>query len=262
MVTPKLKKLLKACFHKMMILKKLLLTLVIAFPISGWSQQVIVPNKNVVDQKWIHNQDYKMRWLMVRDTIKVAIGEVDYSIKIVDDKIQVITDVKMKGSPASWIDTTIVSKQNLSPIYHSSYNAQRNMSLAFGKDVKGFYLDKTVGKSTNINENVPSGYFDSNFYPILISWLPLNTAYKATLSIFDYNPKGKTGVLKANVLNVKEASYISIKLGERKVWEVEVADEISSDSKSIYYFDQLTRQLYKQKIIVGGRVMEMVLVEE
>ncbi|RYF24493.1 MAG: hypothetical protein EOO42_05690 [Flavobacteriales bacterium] len=238
--------------------------LLLSFPFVGLAQETIKPKKGVVDQKYIQNQTYQLRWLMLRDTAKIQVGVVDYNVKVVGDKVQVITDVKMKGAASSWIDTTIVRKADLSPVYHSSYNPQRNMSLKFDKEITGFYLDKADGKLTEIAQTLASGYFDSNFYPMLIAWLPLKTGYTANLDIFDYNPKGKIGLLKANVLGVKEGKYLSKKQGEIKTWEVEVSDEISngSDTKSTYYFDQFSRKLYKQRINTGGRIMEMELVEQ
>lgn len=237
------------------------LFLLLSFPLAGFAQEIIKPTKGIVEQKLIRDQAYQLRWLMVRDTAKIQIGVVDYNVKVAGDKIQVITNVQMKGAPSSWIDTTIVRKADLSPIYHSSYNAQRNMSLKFDKEITGFYLNKADGKLTKISQSVTPGYFDSNFYPMLVALLPLKTGYTSSLDVFDYNPNGKIGLLKANVLGVKEGVFLS-KHGERKVWEVEVSDEISrNDTKSTYYFDQLTRQLYKQRINAGGRVMEMELVE-
>lgn len=98
---------------------------------------------------------------------------------------------------------------------------------------------------------------------MLINWLPLNSTFKTDINIYDYNPNGKKGLLKAQVLGVKEGSYQSKKLGKRMVWIVAVSDEIGgpNGAKSLYYIDQLTRQTLKQEITIGGRVMEMTLVE-
>ncbi|MFD2288594.1 hypothetical protein GJU39_10910 [Pedobacter petrophilus] len=237
--------------------------LLAAMPFLSWSQEMITPKKNLVDKKWIKNKDYQMVWTMLRDTSSMKIGIVNTKVNVSGDQIVVITEVKMNAVPSPWIDSTIVKRTDLSPVYHASYNVQRDMVLNFGKEVKGFYKDKASGKTTEIAQTVAPGYFDSNFYPMLVNWLPLKTGYKADLDIYDYNPKGKTGVIKAHILNVSEGKYPSKKLGERKVWIVEVSDEISDTpaGKSIYQIDQLTRQLYKQKIIAGNRVMEMTLVE-
>lgn len=247
-------------------MKKIYFTLLLlsTMPFLGWSQEMIVPQKNLVDKKWVKNQSYQMVWTMLRDTSSMKIGVVNTKVDVLANQIQVITEVKMNANPSSWIDSTIVNRADLSPVYHASYNVQRDMAIHFGKEITGFYKDKLTAKTTEIVQKAAAGYFDSNFYPMLINWLPLKTGYKADLNIFDYNPKGKTGVIKANILGVNEGKYLSLKLGERKVWVVEVSDEISSstDGKSIYQIDQLTRQLYKQKIIAGNRIMEMTLVEK
>ncbi|MCX2495519.1 hypothetical protein OQX63_18650 [Pedobacter sp. PF22-3] len=240
----------------------LILLLYVALPLIGWSQEIISAKKNLVDKKWIHNQNYQMEWTMLKDTSKFTIGFVDTKVEVLGDKIQVITTVKMKSSPSSWIDSTIVKKADFSPVYHASYNAQRDMSIHFGTDIKGFYHDKTSGKKTAIAQQVAPGYFDSNFYPMLINWLPLKTGFKADLNIFDYNPNGKTGVIKAHILSVSEGKYHTKNSGDRNVWIVEASDEISSTGgKSIYQIDQITRQLYLQQITMGSRIMEMKLLE-
>jgi len=239
------------------------LLLLCTIPLLGWSQEIIIPNKNIVDKKWIKNQSYQMIWSVLKDTISLTVAIVNTKVDVLRDRVQVITEVKLKGAASPWIDSTIVRKADLSPVYHASYNAQRNMALNFGEKVKGFYYNKKTGDTNKIEQQLEPGYFDSNFYPMLINWLPLKNDFKADINIYDYNPNGKTGIIKAHILGVTEGKYLSAKLGERKVWIVEVSDEISNaaDGKIIYQIDQLTRQLYKQKIYAGGRVMEMTLIE-
>lgn len=230
--------------------------------LTSWSQQIIVPKKNVAEKKWIHDQSYQMKWTMLKDTVRFEIGIVNMIVKVTKKTALVITEVKLKSTPSSWIDSTIVQKSDLSPVYHSSYNGQRDMALHFGKDVTGFYRDKQTGKTTQIVQNVKPGYFDSNFYPMLINWLPLNQKLTADINIYDYNPKGKSGLLKAQIVKVTQGTYQSIKSGKRKVWVVKVSDEIGvNGSSTISYIDQVTRQTYKQHISAGGRTMEMTLVE-
>lgn len=241
--------------------KNLLLLFCLAIPFLGWSQQMIKPEKNIVDKKWVKNQNYQMIWSAVKDTLRIPLATVDTQVEVQGDKILVITIVKMKSSASPWIDSTLVRRSDLSPIYHSSYNAQREMVLHFGDEVMGFYKNMATGETTKINESVHPGYFDSNFYPMLINWLPLKKNLKAEIAIFDYNPNGKTGLLKANILDVREGEFNSKKLGKTKIWIVEVSDEIgSTNGRSIYQIDQLTRQIYKQNISAGSRIMEMTLV--
>lgn len=230
--------------------------------LTSWSQQIIVPKKNVAEKKWIHDQSYQMKWTMLKDTMRFEIGIVNIGVKVTKKTALVITEVKLNSTPSSWIDSTIVQKSDLSPVYHSSYNVQRDMALHFGKDVTGFYRDKLTGKTTQIVQDVKPGYFDSNFYPMLINWLPLNPKLIADINIYDYNPSGKTGLLKAQIVGVTHGTYQSSKSGKRKVWVVKVSDEIGVNGTStISYIDQSTRQTYKQHISAGSRTMEMTLVE-
>ena len=230
--------------------------------LTSWSQQIIVPKKNVAEKKWIHDQSYQMKWTMLKDTLRFEIGIVNIGVRVTKKTALVITEVKLNSTPSSWIDSTIVQKSDLSPVYHSSYNVQRDMALHFGKDVTGFYRDKQTGKTTQIVQDVKPGYFDSNFYPMLINWLPLNPKLIADINIYDYNPSGKTGLLKAQIVGVTHGTYQSSKSGKRKVWVVKVSDEIGVNGTStISYIDQSTRQTYKQHISAGGRTMEMTLVE-
>ncbi|RZJ87965.1 MAG: hypothetical protein EOO20_14815, partial [Chryseobacterium sp.] len=224
--------------------------------LNSFCQQTIVPGKKVAKQKWIRDQDYKMKWIMLRDTARVEVGAVHTKVKVSKKTILVITAVNLKGTTSSWIDSTIVNKTDFSPIYHSSSNGQRDMMLRFGANITGYYLDKTSGQRTQIAQQVDKGYFDSNFYPMLLAWLPIDTSLKADINIFDYNPNGKTGLLKARVIKVSPGIFPGKKLGERSVWIIEATDDIAG-ATSHYYFDKLTRKLFKQEITAGNRRMEM-----
>ncbi len=67
------------------------------------------------------------------------------------------------------------------------------MVLQFVEKITGYYLDKQTGTTTQISEKTEAPFFDSNFYPQLLRLLPLKKNYATTISIFDYNPKSKSG---------------------------------------------------------------------
>ncbi|TDQ29917.1 hypothetical protein DFQ07_0242 [Tenacibaculum caenipelagi] len=116
------------------------------------------------------------------------------------------------------------------------------MVLKFEKKVTGFYLNKKTGVKTQISENTDGSYFDSNFYPQLIRLLPLESGYSKTISIFDYNPTAKTGVITATIKNT-EAATIDFNGTKKQVWKVEATDDISNNSAlSTYYIDTTTRK--------------------
>jgi len=212
----------------------------------------ITPLNNSFDSKLIKNESYDMTWFIEKDTAKIEIGKINTEIKKIKNNVLIITTVIMNQAQTKWVDTTIAKINNLKPIYHSSFNQQRDMVLNFDEKVTGYYFDKKTNTKNKIYETTTDSYFDSNIYPQLIRWLPLNNGYQKTISIFDYNPNAKTGVIKAFVKNV-EKSKMS---GNRDVWVVTVTDDIS-DNKAIstYYIDIKTRQLIRQEIDIQGRKM-------
>ena len=132
------------------------------------------------------------------------------------------------------------------------------MVLNFDKKVTGYYFDKITNTKNKIDETTTESYFDSNIYPHLIRWLPLKNGYQKTISIFDYNPSTKTGVIKAHIKDVVKG-----KLGntDKDVWIVKATDDIS-DNKAIstFYIDIKTKQLIRQEIDMQGRKMVMELI--
>lgn len=230
--------------------------------LESHAQTKLVPAKNAVERKWMSSQKYEMVWYALRDTARFEIGKVLTEINNSADKITVITQVNMKRSNTPWIDSTIAMANDLSPVYHSSYNAQRDMALNFGKIVTGYYSDKIKKTTTIIKDTTKEDYFDSNLYPVILTWLPLKEGYKQDISIYDYNPSGRIGVIKASVEDVKKGKHETERSGSREVWIVTVSDEIGgSDSKMTYYIDQADRKLWKQEINAGARKMLMLRVE-
>jgi hypothetical protein len=217
-------------------------------------------NKIKIEKQWITNEQYVMNWYMIRDTVKTEIGKVTTDIYTKDKQLVVVTQVNMKQMKTPWVDSTIAKLKNMKPVYHSSYNGQRDMVLRFGKPITGYYLDKQKKTNTPIADSSKGDYFDSNLYPQLIRWLPLAAGYTKELSIYDYNPNGKTGILKVSVTEVKKGSYTSPVSGNHEVWLVNVTDDISG-SPSVYFIDVKTRQLWKQEISLSNRRMAMIRVE-
>jgi len=226
------------------------------------AQNLLVPGKNAFEKKWIKNQDYKMQWFSVRDTSRIQIGEVVTKILTEKNTLSIVTSVEMKNSKTPWIDSTVANIADLSPIRHSSNNAQRSMTLEFGNMVTGMYKDKIKGIQTQISDNPKGTYFDSNLYPMLICWLPLKEKLQQEISIYDYNPTGKMGIIKAWVKNVTSGTFATAKSGTIKVWIVSVIDEISSGQTLMnYYIAQSDRKLWKQEINTGDRKMIMERIE-
>lgn len=224
------------------------------------AQLTLTPENITIDKKIIKDETYTMNWYIVKDTIKREFGKVTTQIVNNKQTILVITKVALKGAKNLWVDSTIVSSNNFKPIYHSSYNSQRDMAINFEKVVKGYYKDKMQNSMININDTVNASYFDSNFYTTLLRWLPLSDNYTSTLKIYDYNPN-KKGLMNAYVKEVKSSIFKLNPSNETQVWEVNASDEIggAQNSNVYYYIDKKTRVLYKQVIDFGARKMVMEL---
>ncbi len=232
------------------------------FSIHGYCQEKpLSPENNLVDMSLIRNDTSKMAWYILQDTTKIEIGTVVTEVKKRNDKLFITSIIDLKQSATNWVDSTIVKLKTLKPIYHSSFNPQRNMILKFGEVVTGYYLDKKTNTKTDISERTTRSYFDSNFYPQLIRWLPLNEGYSKTISIFDYNPNAKIGTLSATVQKVEKGS-MEFKGRRKSIWKVSVTDDISNNKAiSTYYIDQKTRKILRQEIDMQGRKMTMESVE-
>ncbi|CAM3975299.1 MULTISPECIES: hypothetical protein [Flavobacterium] len=245
-------------------MKKILLILLIAFGSSApvFSQEPpLSPSNNPANSKLLKPETSEMNWFMIKDSVKVQIGKLQTQIEKKKNQIFIITTVEMKQSSTKWIDSTIVETQNFKPIYHSSYNQQRDMVLKFGKKITGYYLDKQTKNKTLISEEVHKSFFDSNFYPQLIRLLPLEDNYSTTISIFDYNPTAKIDVITATIRNTKEVT-IDFNGQKKSVWKVETTDDISNNSTlNTYYIEVSTRKVLKQEIDFGGRKILMELTE-
>ena len=219
------------------------------------AQNLLSPSNVKLDSKYIQEESSEVSWTMENAGQKFEIGKVTTEFKKLNKKDLLIrTTVKMKQAPEAWVDSTIFKISNFQPVYHSSFNSMRNMALTFDKNkVTGYYLDKKTQKKDLINEATTSAYFDSNSYPALIRFLPLKENYTSEISIFDYNPTAKKGVIKAYIEKVEKSEY-----NGKSVWIVKTTDDIQDrKTESTYYIDQVTRKVLKQEINAGGRKMTM-----
>ncbi len=244
-------------------MKSIFLFVLTISTLTSNAQNLLTPSKRSFDKNWVKNTNYQMTWYAFRDTAKFEMGKVTTQIYTDKKNLNVVTQVSMKNMKTPWVDSTVSNLKTLKPIRHSSYNMQRDMVLNFGKIVTGFYNDKMNKNRAIVNDTTKLDYFDSNLYPVLIGWLPLANNYTQGISIYDYNPSAKIGVMKASVKNVSSSKYQTDKNGIRDVWVVTVSDEIGNGENGVttYYFDKADRKLWKQETDANGRKMMMKLVE-
>ena len=246
------------CNHKHFLMIKNIISLAFLFFLTlSYGQQAIGPSDNLFDSALIKDENYTMKWLVLQDTISHELGEVTTSIQHNGEKLTLITHVAMPQLTEPWVDSTIVKLKDLAPLYHSSYNQNRDMVIHFEDRVIGYYHDKKTGKKTELDQEQEASFFDSNSYSHLIRWLPLEEGYEQVISIFDFNPNAQTGVITATIKAV-DSEVIEIDGQSKEVWKVLVTDDISNNQMpSYYYIDKKSRTLLKQEIEMPGRKMVM-----
>lgn len=215
---------------------------------------------NQFESKWIKNEDYSLIFYSVNDSTKTEIAKVNTSIKIENDQIIQMTTMNGKMLKNEFIDITVNSLKNLTPILHSSNNDQRLLTVAYGDTINGIYRgtnDKLLKLYTDINRNGVL-FLDSSFYQTSIRWLPLKDGYTTEIPIYNYDPNKKSGQFKVMILNVTSENFVSKKSGIRKVWKVTELYEISG-TKTVHYIDKVDRTLWKQEL--GGGKLVMLRVE-
>lgn len=217
-----------------------------------FSQKLLTPGNSNIDSKLIKDETSEAVWYAENAGTKIEIGTIITDLKKLNKTDLLIkTTVKMKQAPDAWVDSTIVKTANFQPVYHSSFNAMRDMVLKSEKSkVTGYYLDKKAQKK-DIIDMPATDYFDSSSYPMLIRFSPLKEQYTAEISIFDYNPDAKKGIIKAYIQDVQKTEYKG-----KKVWAVKTTDDIRDKTVIVtYYIDPETRKILKQEIDLGGRKM-------
>lgn len=233
-----------------------ILFLLILSSANFFAQNLLSPKNPGINPKLIKDETSEAVWYAGNADTKTEIGSIITEIKKLNKSDLLIrTTVKMKQAPdAKWIDSTLVKISDFEPVYHSSYNLNRDMVLKSGKDkVTGYYLDKKSQKK-EIIEIPATDYFDSSSYAMLIRYLPLKENYTAEISIFDYNPKSeKKGMMKAYILDTQKAEYKG-----KPVWMVKTNDDISNRTAiTTYYIDTITRKIEKQDMDMAERKMSL-----
>lgn len=232
---------------------KKLLAFLWLLPCLSFAQQLITPATAKFDFQHLKAETLKHTWYMLRDTSRIKMGEVETIIDLAyqKDKLLIITKVKMTRANAPWTDSTVADRKSLNPIYHSSYNGQRSMRLAYtAKKVTVWHKDNLTGKTTALTDTLKGSYFDSNLYSQMVRWLPLKDGFRGTIQNYNYANEQSHGLTTVQVLDVKEVE------GLNPYYEVTLLDN-ESKSNIVLFVRKSDRKLLKSKMEFGGRKMEM-----
>jgi hypothetical protein len=108
-------------------------TILLFVTLTSQSQRQLTPGDKQINTKYLKSETNQMIWYAQRDTALMEIGKVTNQISIKNKKIYIVQQIQLKGQPL-WVDSTVINEKTFAPIYHSSYNAQRDMVMNFWKD--------------------------------------------------------------------------------------------------------------------------------
>jgi hypothetical protein len=215
---------------------------------SCFSQNVLVPGGDFFDKKFITNSKYEMACFAFAGTRMVEVSSFTVEVITNAKTTSVYTNLTMLCNNEQYIDTSIAEANTLKPMYRSSVNPNRLLSLKYDRAITGFYLDKQTKKKSQVNESVKEPFFDSYIYPYLLGSLPLTSGYQANIPVYEYKPENTNNFKATRIEEVKSNMYKSEMTGEHKVWQVSVFEEATKE-KYEYYIDKDSRRLWKIEIL-------------
>lgn len=236
----------------------LLLAITILFKVNA--QTNAINQTDFIEKKWIKNQNNDMILYAVNDTVKIEIGKIKNTINVENGIVIQTMVMQNKVFKTDFVDITAYKVNNLMPIYHSSNNDQRLITIAYGDTINAIYRsnkDKTfktyynsMGKSIR--------YFDSSVYQTILRWFPLKENFKGEFTIFNFDPNSETGLMKFTITSVTTEKITTKKSGIREVWKV-TEKYGNTELLTSHYIDKADRKLWKQEIN-GGKII--MLLEE
>lgn len=211
-----------------------------------------------IETKWIKNEDINMVLFSSKDTVKTEIGRVKISINVENGTVIQTMTMENKMFKTDFIDITAYNINNLKPIYHSSNNDQRLITIVYGDTINAVYRstkDKIFKTYQNKIEKVKN-YFDSSVYQTILRWLSLKEGYTQEFTIFNYDPNSESGLMTFKITAVTTEKIVTKKSGIREVWKV---TEQYGNTKLItsHYIDKENRKLWRQDINGGKIIMEI-----
>jgi hypothetical protein len=215
---------------------------------SCLSQNVLVPGGDFFDKKFITNSKYEMACFALAGNRMVEVSSFAVEVSTNAKTTSVYTNLTMLSNSEQYIDTSIAEANTLKPMYRSSVNPSRVLSLKYERTITGFYINKQTKKKNQISESGKELFFDSYIYPYLLSALPLTSGYKATMPVYEYKPENTDNFKATRIEEVKSNMYKSEMTGEHKVWQVSVFEEATNE-KYEYYIDKNSRRLWKVEIL-------------
>jgi len=220
--------------------KSFLIFCINIFAIFVFGQNKILPGNQSINVNLIKIGNSTMGYYFVKDGNAMEICNYQTEVSINDNKLLFNSKLFFLKSDKQWKEQIVLDKNTLKPISRKSERETRTFDI----------------KHSNINKG---DYFDIATYPLVICALPLNTGYKATIPVIDYDSASKDKIQNVNITDVKSNVYNSELTGEHQVWKVSVSED-STGNLYDYFIDKNSRKIYK--ITVSSKGNKLMLVDK
>lgn len=209
--------------------------------------------------EFLQPSHYTIDWYAGNDTTLSLIGKIQTEVCYQNDQVIISQKVLLNGDTRTWIDSTIVLPADLSPVYHSSRNAQRSMFINYNAThARVNYSPVQSDRSTTTEDSLMSYCFDSNFVPFLIPVLPLESGFTCELPVYTYASEARHGVNTLSVISTTIAPFV---LKDRQCIDtycVTVVDN-ATGLTTVYSIGIDDRLTYSITILSGTTTMKMIL---
>lgn len=158
------------------------------------------------------------------------------------ERIQKMPDINL-------VDTSINNFNDLSPVSHAGNNLSGYLHLNFGKSkVTGEkYLSKN-DSLIKINTKMPTPYFDSNMFEVVLRLLPLDNNFKGAVPYYQFETGGYT------IYSVKVIGSEELKNPDGTTENSWILETSYNDSRSDIYISKKTREVLKKMVIRSPQV--------
>lgn len=210
------------------------------------AQTKILPGDKSINKSFLKSDTSLMGYSIKQNDNYIEIGNYETKITADNKRFDVKTTLVFHNSDIRWKDHFIADANSFNPIsYSSDRSGDRSLTLSFANTITGEFQNNKSGKKTPIKENKKEGFFDISIYPFILKSLPLESGYKTTIPVYDYEAVDVNNRFCNIVIKeVKTDLYISDFTGEHKVWKVSVFEE-STKHNFQYYIDKTTREIWK-----------------
>lgn len=227
----------------------LLLSLIQVFGVNCLSQTKILPANSSIEKALLKSDSYTMGYSIKQNGSFIEIGDYETIVTVDGIKFDVKTTLSFHNSDILWRDHFVADANSLKPLSsNSERSGDRTLTLNFSNSIIGELQNKS-GKKTPISENRKEDFFDISIYPFILKALPLESGFKATIPVYDYE------ALDANkrfcnviIKEVKTDLFVSDLTGEHQVWKVSVFEE-STKHNFQYYIDKSNRKIWQINIV-------------